>query len=825
MKKKFKKGFTIVELVIVIAVIGILAAVLIPMFSGLINKAYLAADESMVRNINNQLAIAEVQVGKNPTMHEALLDAQEAGYIVANINAKSKGNLLVWDQTLDRVALIEKETGKVIAGQVADINNKVSLWQTAESYTAGGYSIYLKNGYNGSADISGVNTGIDVGNNENISSISYVNSSSQSVVIRTNGGTLTVNAVSDTVKHYGDAQVVTLTAVGDHSYYEHGSVDLVDIKKGRLVITSDSEAEVGTIYLTATGDGYDGIILAKESGSELPEVVARESVTLPTGSNKKLVVTIQQVDSNGTADSSKTEEIYLYPASDVKEADKGYNVSDLGLLVVEALSESGRAEAAQQISDPEVLANVEEAKTQDLEDVTAAAVKFAGGKGTEEKPYLISNADHWNNFYQIIYEFNLEDKVPHFKLINDIELAGVDINNYAINSAGDKVTGYYMSFVLDGNNFAIKGIEKLKGYCQLLPYPKNATVKNITIDYNLKDTRTAAMSYSTYGDVYFVNVITTGQIKTSANWASAFVAYPQASNVYYTNCTNRANLTTNFTSNSYVAPFGSHNGANGAHIYFDNCQNFGNIAGGHVGGFVGMGNNDHFNFKDENAVKNYGSLTYSSDYGYFQYGKTQDTFKTNNTNVTCTVKQSGSSNQKLATLSVNNPTNGEKLVINNIDGATRYEVTVSASIQVYNYDDGANANKWSGGFPRSMTGEYVAENGETTETAFINVALKENRGTRLNYQTDEEVAYNGLFVDEEFDINSSDVTILLGNPETDPFVLVSYKNEIFYYFMNGEYYGLISDGATKITLTFSVTAYNGDVVLGALSSYSYSYTL
>ena len=41
MKKlmKNKKGFTIVELVIVIAVIGILAGVLIPTFSGIVNKA------------------------------------------------------------------------------------------------------------------------------------------------------------------------------------------------------------------------------------------------------------------------------------------------------------------------------------------------------------------------------------------------------------------------------------------------------------------------------------------------------------------------------------------------------------------------------------------------------------------------------------------------------------------------------------------------------------------------------------------------------------------------------------------------------------------
>lgn len=39
MIKKFKKAFTITELVIVIAVIAILAAVLIPTFSTVISKA------------------------------------------------------------------------------------------------------------------------------------------------------------------------------------------------------------------------------------------------------------------------------------------------------------------------------------------------------------------------------------------------------------------------------------------------------------------------------------------------------------------------------------------------------------------------------------------------------------------------------------------------------------------------------------------------------------------------------------------------------------------------------------------------------------------
>ena len=45
MRKNNKKGFTIVELVIVIAVIAILAAVLIPTFSGIIKKAEKSSNE------------------------------------------------------------------------------------------------------------------------------------------------------------------------------------------------------------------------------------------------------------------------------------------------------------------------------------------------------------------------------------------------------------------------------------------------------------------------------------------------------------------------------------------------------------------------------------------------------------------------------------------------------------------------------------------------------------------------------------------------------------------------------------------------------------
>ncbi len=54
MRKTRKKGFTIVELVIVIAVIAILAAVLIPTFSGVVTRAKKSAAESDARNAMTQ---------------------------------------------------------------------------------------------------------------------------------------------------------------------------------------------------------------------------------------------------------------------------------------------------------------------------------------------------------------------------------------------------------------------------------------------------------------------------------------------------------------------------------------------------------------------------------------------------------------------------------------------------------------------------------------------------------------------------------------------------------------------------------------------------
>ena len=71
MKKSNRNGFTIVELVIVIAVIAILAAVLIPTFTNLIKRANLSNDQSFVKNMNTIL-LAEGTIDPFKTAGDAI---------------------------------------------------------------------------------------------------------------------------------------------------------------------------------------------------------------------------------------------------------------------------------------------------------------------------------------------------------------------------------------------------------------------------------------------------------------------------------------------------------------------------------------------------------------------------------------------------------------------------------------------------------------------------------------------------------------------------------------------------------------------------------
>lgn len=57
-KKRNKKGFTLVELVVVIAILGVLSAIAVPRFAGTLNNSKVTADQASAKTIVSALNLA-----------------------------------------------------------------------------------------------------------------------------------------------------------------------------------------------------------------------------------------------------------------------------------------------------------------------------------------------------------------------------------------------------------------------------------------------------------------------------------------------------------------------------------------------------------------------------------------------------------------------------------------------------------------------------------------------------------------------------------------------------------------------------------------------
>ena len=247
MKNSKKRGFTIVELVIVIAVIAILAGVLIPTFVSVIKKGQEANDTALIKYLNTSLTAGTIG-GKAPETMQGALDIVEAdGYNVAKIKATASGARILWDSKNNCFVYLkdgENEPTYIPDSKTQNVAN-VDYWQITEADEdlSGKYSNYLALGY--TKDLSNVQTGLDVGQNDNIAAITYKGAgTAQKVVINMNGGTLTVDAVTDDVYRYGTADKVIITAVAPTSYHECGEViGNIEVAKGHVFVEASAKVE------------------------------------------------------------------------------------------------------------------------------------------------------------------------------------------------------------------------------------------------------------------------------------------------------------------------------------------------------------------------------------------------------------------------------------------------------------------------------------------------------------------------------------------------------------------------------------------------------
>ena len=252
MKKLNKKGFTIVELVIVIAVIAILAAVLIPTFAAVVEKANRSAAMQNARN-----AVSTMEMVEDGQIPEGTFYIKSGDYYFT-----------LKDRQLDTDSITKEKPAEDLGGRLYAGNKD---FDKVEVYKEGAYTFTLRTT---DADSS------YKGANGNACSISV--SANNVITITVNGTLQRTTSSDDTQKGKGPVCWVGITFPESGSKF-NGS----DIKSNDHWLYIDAEEVLDSSYVftfqkddKATKETYTLKVVKGEKGDfEKKETTTADSST------------------------------------------------------------------------------------------------------------------------------------------------------------------------------------------------------------------------------------------------------------------------------------------------------------------------------------------------------------------------------------------------------------------------------------------------------------------------------------------------------------------------------------------------------------------
>ena len=265
-KRKIKNGFTLVELLVVIAILAILSSISIISYSSFIKKAHISNDITYVSQLNNILNASRQVDKENISMSEAINDLDEED--VSMLKIQTNNYFISWSKENDLFALLDENKNIVYPSFIKNNPNDLFLLinDINEIDNSSSYNYCLSNSYiNEELEIE---KSIDIGSNKNIKRVVFNMKNNNDYFLYTNNGEITINVISNgtyssSLSHYGIAKNVNLQINEFSTYKEYGSlysaIDSIIIDKGNLLI--DKNSNVTNMYLKVADKNVYSVIL------------------------------------------------------------------------------------------------------------------------------------------------------------------------------------------------------------------------------------------------------------------------------------------------------------------------------------------------------------------------------------------------------------------------------------------------------------------------------------------------------------------------------------------------------------------------------------